>query len=73
MTENYYEGIENVIRLGQESKCPLCPPNTLKGNLADDINHFITLHDYKILHIGTETEHAPTSGSWHRTIAYLAK
>jgi hypothetical protein len=73
MSENYYKGITNVIRLGKESKCPHCPPYTLKGSLADEINHFITIHGYKLIHIGPETEHASESGMWHRTIAYLAK
>ena len=75
MTENNYSGIKHVIELksNKESSCPFCQPSTLRGDMSECINHFITQHEYRILHIGMETQHAPTSGSWHNTVAILGR
>ena len=39
--------------------------------LADDINHYITEHGYRLLHIGTQTNHDNEGKPWHNTVAIL--
>ena len=36
------------------------------------VNHYVAEHDYKILHVGTETVVSPSDGSlFHTTVAVL--
>ena len=39
-------------------------------NLAESINHYITEHGYRLLHVGQQTEPA-SEGLWHSTVAVL--
>ncbi len=75
-TESQYKGIQHVIQVdsNKESICPDCPSKpAFKGQIAERINHLVTEHGYKILYIGTETEHAPTIGPSHFTVAILGR
>jgi len=71
--ENHYKDIKHVIQLNsdKEYQCELCRPLDVRRDLTENINHLITKHDYKLLHIGPETKHANDSGSWHYTVAIL--
>jgi hypothetical protein len=41
------------------------------GSLATSINHYIEQHGYKLLHVGTQTNHDNDGKPWHNTIAVL--
>lgn len=41
------------------------------GNMADSINHYIQVHGYRLLHVGTETTHDSNGKPWHTTVAIL--
>ncbi len=41
--------------------------------LAESINHYIEMHGYKLLHVGTETIHDDQGEPWHTTVSVLGK
>jgi hypothetical protein len=41
-----------------------------EDDISDSINHLISEHGYRLLHIGTQTSHAG-EGLWHSTVAVL--
>jgi len=41
------------------------------GSLSDAINHYITEHGYRLLHVGTQTNHDQDGRPWHNTVAVL--
>ena len=40
-------------------------------DIADSINHFIEIHGYQLLHVGTQTSHSREGGVSHATVAVL--
>jgi hypothetical protein len=40
-------------------------------DIANDIDHYVNEHGYKLLHVGTETNHGPDGKPWHNTVAIL--
>jgi hypothetical protein len=59
MEKENYKGIKHVVRISTNysDKCEHCNESFLEGSFAPAINHYIEKHDYKLLHIGTETEY----------------
>jgi len=58
-----YDGVRHTIELrsGTGKKCQHCdfwvgPDQTHAADLGDQINHYIEYHDYKLLHVGTDTD-----------------
>jgi hypothetical protein len=41
------------------------------GSVADSINHFITAHGYRLLHVGSQTNHGPNGEPWHNVVAVM--
>lgn len=80
MTEqHYYEGIQHVVTISSAigTSCEHCS-ESVGGwgesgilDLAKSINHYIEEHDYKLLHVGTETGTGPDGDTWHSTVAFL--
>lgn len=75
-TENYYKGVTHVVSLSTDEgkKCEYCSfycdgPS----NFAEAINHYVEKHEYKLLHIGTDTTHGNDGSPWHNTLAVLGK
>jgi hypothetical protein len=56
-TENIYDGITHVVQLSTHigSSCEHCNFSVGCDNFVESINHYITQHGYKLLHIGTQT------------------
>ena len=42
-------------------------------DIADSINHFIEIHGYHLLHVGTQTSHSREGGLSHATVAVLGR
>jgi len=40
-------------------------------NFAESVNHYISEHGYKIIHIGSETTPSMDGSPWHTTVAVL--
>jgi len=66
-----------IVRVSSDSfnQCAECS-ETIDGakHFEKGVNHYLSEHHYKLLHIGTETtpdekDHSP----WHRTVAILGK
>lgn len=55
MTENIYHGIKEVMQIDPDhiSRCEPC--GYLPDKFADAINHYISNHGYKLLHIGSQS------------------
>jgi len=74
MTEkNYYENVKQVVYLSNDDgmACNECNGLTDR-NLASRINHYISTHGYKLLHVGQETGNSD-DGIYHFSIAVLGK
>lgn len=56
MTTNY-EGIKHVVHISTHvgTGCEHCTHAIGSNNFAESVNHYIQQHDYKILHIGSES------------------
>jgi len=39
--------------------------------ITDSINHYISAHGYRLLHVGTQTSHDMDGKLWHSTVAVL--
>lgn len=54
-TENYYKGIKHILQLIPQNieRCPQC--NEMLNKLDEAANHYLTKHDYKLLHVGTQS------------------
>jgi hypothetical protein len=88
-TENYFKGIKHIVRVTTDdvdTTCEVCfefigkYQKTLGINkFATFVNHYIEAHNYKLLHIGTETSYETNSSVssspvlWHCTVAILGK
>ncbi|WP_131782774.1 hypothetical protein [Legionella gresilensis] len=44
-----------------------------KADMDEQINHYLQKHEYKILHIGAETDNSSNGGLWHSTVAMLGR
>ena len=42
-----------------------------REDITDSINHYITAHGYRLLHVGTQTSHDMNGELWHSTVAVL--
>ena len=74
-TKNYFEGVENVVYISTNigTGCKHCTEQIGTDRLAESINHYITQHGYKLLHVGTETSRDMNGNPWHSTVAVLGK
>jgi hypothetical protein len=55
--ENIYNGITEVMQITPDDVIRCEPCNYLPNDFADTINHYISNHDYKLLHIGSQTSY----------------
>ena len=68
--------IETVARTTKVSTdvsgmCEHCEFSISSDDLPGAINHYISEHGYRLLHVGTETTHDSEHQPWHTTIAVL--
>lgn len=76
MTETFYKGINHTIQIDNDnySFCNICNKSISGTNITDLINHVLSEHNYKILHIGSQTDRNTDNESlFHATIAILGK
>lgn len=74
--ENYYKDINHIVHITTDdhTACKECASNTFNQNkIADAINHYISQHGYKLLHVGSETTRDDQNRIWHNTVAILGK
>ena len=68
-----YEGVTHTVKISTNVNrtCQYCD-QSLGGPafFTKPVNHYIDVHDYKLLHVGTETSHAE-EGLWYSTVAVL--
>ena len=55
MTENIYKGIKEVMQITPDTICQCVPCIYLPKDFADAINHYISHHGYKLLHVGSQS------------------
>ena len=70
-----YEGICHVVHIstGIAKHCEHCSKWIGAERFAESINHYIEVHGYKLLHIGTETTRNDEGKPWHTTVAVLGR
>ncbi|HEY2881750.1 MAG TPA: hypothetical protein VGJ15_04940 [Pirellulales bacterium] len=75
MANDKFEGVERVIAVRSNigDRCKVCdaPIGFSNNGFTDSINHYITEHDFRLLHIGTETEGGENNSLWQVTVAIL--
>jgi len=74
-SQNYYEGVNHVVHIStDESKgCEHCAFRIGTDNFAESINHYISDHGYKLLHVGQETSHDSMGNPFQLTVAVVGK
>jgi len=55
MAENIYEGIKEVMQITPDDVTRCEPCDYLPENFADTINHYLSYHGYRLLHIGSQS------------------
>ena len=76
MSANFQIGsVKNVIYVSSDisQSCPLCRQMLKAEEVGDSINHILQAHDYKLLHVGTETTDGSDGKPWHKTVAVLGQ
>ena len=72
-----FETIRRSVQLSSEivTSCDHCQESVGGGlgdtSLTGSINHYITAHGYRLLHVGTETSLGSDGKPWHNTLAIL--
>ncbi|HGK7684486.1 TPA: hypothetical protein ACJ6XF_003052 [Legionella pneumophila] len=78
MSSNFYKDVTHVVYLSSNTAKSHCDDCKFSFNSNSDaldarINHYLKDHQYRILHIGTESENSLTGNPWHNTVAVLGK
>jgi hypothetical protein len=55
MTKNYYEGIREIKEITPMYMRRCDPCGFLPSSFSDNVNHYITHHNFKLLHIGSQS------------------
>ncbi len=67
--------VKRVIALANDVQgpCKVCHQVIGTSNLDEMVTHYLTMHGYILLHIGTETDQGDGHSKelWHRTVAFL--
>jgi hypothetical protein len=64
----------NIGRSCEHCECGVgagAAPTQSDGDIATSINHYIDIHGYTLLHVGTETSEGRDGKLWHHTVALL--
>jgi len=72
---NLYAGVKHVVQLSTNigESCKHCSTQVGIDNFASGINHYIQQHDYKLLHVGSETSRDMEGKIYNSTVAVLGK
>ena len=73
MTENIYQGIKETMQITTNTITQCEPCRYLPENFADAINHYISHHGYKLLHIGSDAGRDDGGNVFSDIIALLGK
>jgi hypothetical protein len=73
MSQNQYAGIQHTVHLSSDvdKGCDEC--HKFISGFAEAINHYLQLHDYRLLHVGTETVRDDEGRPHHTTVAVVGK
>lgn len=73
--ESIYDGVATVVYISSNimEGCKECGTTIDGGEFAESVDHYISKHGYKLLHVGTETSRSSEGSPWHSTIAVLGK
>ena len=72
-----YAGVGHVVTVSTNVRhsCEHCEfrigPSEHNDGLKDSVNHYITKHGYRLLHVGTQTDRDDEGNPWHLTVAVL--
>jgi hypothetical protein len=70
-----YEGVKKIVHINTDVSggCGECGEWIKGENLDDAVNHYVQKHDYKLLHVGTQTSNDRDGKPWHSTVAVVGK
>jgi hypothetical protein len=65
-------GTERVVQISSAigERCKHCAQQIGTDRFAESINHYIQEHNYRLLHVGQQTEDG-SDGPWQTTVAVL--
>lgn len=71
--KSYYEGVGHIVHIstGDTRRCDHCEQMIGGSNFSDSVNHYISAHRYKLLHVGAETSRDDDGNPWQMTVAVL--
>jgi len=71
--KHYFEGVDHVIYISTDvsRRCDHCNQMIGSNLFAESVNHYLSAHNYKLLHVGSETTRDENGNPWHTTIAVL--
>lgn len=66
-------GLGDVVKLSTDNSqpCKLCQLALSGKKIDESINHYVKAHNYRVLHVGTETSLDLEGKPWHDTVAVL--
>jgi len=73
--QDYYKGVEHVVHISTNvsKTCEFCAFSIDTENFDGSINHYISDHGYKLLHVGQETHRDLMGHPLQVTVAVLGK
>jgi hypothetical protein len=73
-SQSIYDGIKHVVQVHKniDTDCEHCSYKADNESFTESINHYISEHKYKLLHIGAETL-AFSGTTKYYSVAFLGK
>jgi hypothetical protein len=75
--QDYYKDVERIAMVSTDlfEQCKHCSEQIGGGDqpFSESVNHYIQKHDYKILHVGTDTSRDTDGNPWQSTVAVLGR
>ena len=75
-TQNYYEDVEDIVYISTNTSmgCKYnCGVKIDPNDFAESVNHYISEHGYKLLHVGQDSKETGKGNPISDTIAVLGK
>jgi hypothetical protein len=72
---NQFVDFKHIVHISTNitTSCEHCSTPIASENLADNVNHYMDKHGYKLLHVGGENDQDNEGKSIQHTVAVLGK
>ncbi len=73
MTTDIYDGVKGIVEVNSDTwqSCELCDFYIKGDQFSEAVNHYISKHGHRLLHIGSRTTGDEQGGPWAMSVAVL--